>query len=76
MGKRVLLWVFILLSSIDSLAGENGRIQGQVRKAGTPVDGVDVVLKELSLSTITDNCDPSYSLGHYFNYSKVLFNAS
>lgn len=54
MEKRALLWVFILLFSVYSQAVEHGRIQGQVRKAGNPIDGVDVVLNELSLSTITD----------------------
>jgi iron complex outermembrane receptor protein len=33
---------------------EHGRIQGQVKKAGNPVEGVDVFLEERSLSTITD----------------------
>ena len=54
MGKRVFLWVFILLFPIYSQAVEHGRIQGQVRKAGYALEGVDVVLEELSLSTITD----------------------
>ena len=54
MGKRVLLWVFIFLFPIYSQAVEHGRIQGQVRKAGNPIDGVNVVLEELLLSTITD----------------------
>lgn len=54
MNKRVLLWAFVLLVPIISQAVEHGRIQGQVRKAGNPIEGVDVVLKELSLSTITD----------------------
>jgi outer membrane receptor for ferrienterochelin and colicins len=54
MEKRVLLWMFILLIPIHILAEDSGRIQGQVRKAGNPVDGVDVLLEELSLSTITD----------------------
>lgn len=54
MKKRVLLWEFILLFSVYSQAVEHGRIQGRVRKAGNPIDGVDVVLKELSFSTITD----------------------
>jgi outer membrane receptor for ferrienterochelin and colicins len=54
MEKRVLLWVFILLIPIYILAEDSGRIQGRVRKAGNPVDGVDVILEEVSLSTITD----------------------
>jgi outer membrane receptor for ferrienterochelin and colicins len=54
MNKKVLLWVFILLIPIYSQAMDPGRIQGQVRKAGNPIDGVDVVLEKLSLSTITD----------------------
>jgi iron complex outermembrane receptor protein len=54
MKKRVLLCVFILLVPIYSQATDPGRIQGQVRKVGNPIDGVDVVLQELSLSTITD----------------------
>lgn len=54
MKKRVLLWSFILIIPIFSQAIDHGRIQGQVSKAGNPIDGVDVVLEELSLSTITD----------------------
>jgi len=54
MEKRILLMVLILLIPIYSLTTDFGRIQGQVRKAGNPIDGVDVVLEELSLSTITD----------------------
>jgi iron complex outermembrane receptor protein len=54
MKKGVLLSTFIFLISIFSQAAEHGRIQGQVRKAGNPVEGVNVILEELSLSTITD----------------------
>jgi iron complex outermembrane receptor protein len=55
MKIRVLLCAFILSIPIFSQAVEHGRIQGQVRKAGKPIEGVDVVLEELSLSTITGN---------------------
>jgi hypothetical protein len=54
MKKRVLLCLFVLLVPIFSQAKDTGRIQGQVMKAGKPVGGVDVILMELSLSTITD----------------------
>jgi len=54
MKNRAFLCVFVLLIPILSQAEAPGRIQGQVRKAGEPVGGVDVVLEELSLSTITD----------------------
>ena len=55
MKKGVLLYAFILLVPIFSQAIEHGRIRGQVRKAGNPVGGVNVVVDKLSLSTITDN---------------------
>ena len=54
MKKNALICVFVLLIPVFSRAEDPGRIQGQVTKAGKPVGGVDVVLKELSLSTITD----------------------
>lgn len=54
MKKSILICVFVLLISVFSQAEDPGRIQGQVTKAGKPVDGVDVVVKEPSLSTITD----------------------
>jgi outer membrane receptor protein involved in Fe transport len=54
MKKIAVFCAFALSVSIFSVAADYGRIQGQVRKAGSPVEGVDVVLKELSLSTITD----------------------
>jgi len=53
--KRTILFCTLVLSlSIFSQAAGYGRIQGQVRKAGNPIEGVGVVLKELSLSTMTD----------------------
>lgn len=55
MKKRVLIWVFVLLIPIFSQAKETGNIQGQVMQAGEPVGGVDVILMELPLSTLTDN---------------------
>ena len=54
MKKNALICVFVLLIPVFSRAEDPGRIRGQVTKAGKPVGGVDVVLKELSLSTITD----------------------
>jgi hypothetical protein len=54
MKKRIVWFAFILLVPLFSQAAELGRIQGQVRKAGKPIEGVDVVLGKLSLSTITD----------------------
>jgi len=54
MKKNALICIFVLLIPIFSQAEDPGRIQGQVTKAGKPVGGVDVVLKELSLSTLTD----------------------
>jgi len=54
MGKRVLFCVIILLIPISSMAEDSGLIQGQVKKTGKSIGGVDVFLEELSLSTITD----------------------
>ena len=54
MKNRFLPCLFVLLVPLFSQALEHGRIQGQVKKAGNPVEGVDVFLEELSLSTITD----------------------
>lgn len=54
MKKGILICVVVLIISVFSQAEDPGRIQGQVTKAGKPVDGVDVVVKEPSLSTITD----------------------
>ena len=55
MRKKVLSCLFVLLIPIFSQASDTGHIQGQVSKAGKPVGGVDVILTELSLSTLTDN---------------------
>ena len=54
MKQRVLFCVFVLLIPVLSQAEDTGVIQGQVMKAGKPVGGVDVILMELSLSTLTD----------------------
>ena len=54
MKKNAVTCVFLLLIPLFSRAEDPGRVQGQVTKAGKPIGGVDVVLKELSLSTITD----------------------
>ncbi|MFC2167300.1 TonB-dependent receptor [Acidobacteriota bacterium] len=54
MKKRVLLCVIVFLIPIFSQAQDNGRIQGQVKKAGRSLGGVDVILVELSLSELTD----------------------
>lgn len=54
MRNKVILCAFFLFVPLFSQAVEHGRIQGQVKKAGNPVEGVDVFLEELSLSTITD----------------------
>jgi len=54
MKNRILFCVFVLLLPVFSQAKEAGGIQGQVMKAGKPIGGVDVILMELSLSTLTD----------------------
>lgn len=55
MGNRNLLCVVILLIPLFSLAEDPGHIQGQAKKAGKAVGGINVVLAELSLAKITDN---------------------
>ena len=54
MRKILFLLTYILLVPVLSQAEDTGGIQGQVMKAGKPVGGVDVILVELSLSTLTD----------------------
>ena len=63
MKKNAFIWVFVLLIPAFSRAEDPGRIQGQVMKAGKPIGGVDVVLKDLSLSTITDK-NGAYTFDH------------
>lgn len=54
MRKIANLCVLILVLPIFIRAEDPGRIQGQVRRAGKPVGGVDVILVELSLTVITN----------------------
>ena len=54
MRKTALLCILALLSSVLSQAENSGHIHGQVTKAGKPLGGVDVILVELSLTTITN----------------------
>ena len=55
MRKTAFLCLLVLVIPVLSQAQDTGLIQGQVCRAGKPVGGVDVILLELSLSSITDS---------------------